>query len=200
MTMSYRISGISTVDPTTASRIRHGMLFSARLIFWPLALLTLVMLAIQLGAWRTEFNIAGPFAAETSPARHSLILVVPNEGPAAWWRQPLIGDTSEKSFQSNLELRIDGREMALRIACTKRSGGKNDRLQPLGPRLIFSLPPNVKNAPETIATLRYSVRPRAWVTFALTVRAHCSAGFYIAERLGPSCRVIKTLTDFVNQP
>lgn len=31
MTMSYRIPGIFAVDPTT--RIRHGMLFSAKLIF-----------------------------------------------------------------------------------------------------------------------------------------------------------------------
>ena len=72
------------------------MLFSAKLIFWPLALLTLVALALQLGAWQKEFKIAGPFAAETNPARHSLILAVPQEGRAAWWRQPLMGDDGEK--------------------------------------------------------------------------------------------------------
>ena len=88
MTMSYRIPGIFAVDPTT--RIRHGMLFSAKLIFWPLALLTLLALALQLGAWKKEFKITGPFAAETNPARHSFILAVPQEGRAAWWRQPLI--------------------------------------------------------------------------------------------------------------
>ena len=47
MTMSYRIPGIFAVDPTT--RIRHGMLFSAKLIFWPLALLT---------RWRWRFSWA----------------------------------------------------------------------------------------------------------------------------------------------
>src|SRR4051794_19629519 len=92
MTMSYRITGIFTVDPTTAKRIRHGMLFSAKLIFWPLALLALVALALQLGAWKQEYIFSGPFGAETNPARHSLILEVPEQARVAWWRQPLTGD------------------------------------------------------------------------------------------------------------
>ena len=36
-----------------------------------------------------------------------------------------------------------------------------------GPNLIFSLPPGVNNVPETVATLRYSVRPRPWVPLVL---------------------------------
>ena len=94
MTMSYRIPGIFTVDPTSVSRVRRWMAFGAKLIFWPLALLTLLALALQLGAWKKEFRITGPFAAETNPARHSFILAVPQEGRAAWWRQPLIGYNS----------------------------------------------------------------------------------------------------------
>src|SRR5258708_7377908 len=90
MTMSYRMPGIFTVGPTT--RIRHGMLLSAKLIFWPLALLMLVALALEYGAYQREFKIAGPFEAEGSPASHSLVLKVPQEGRAVWWRQPLLGD------------------------------------------------------------------------------------------------------------
>ena len=38
-------------------------MLGAKLILCPLALLTLVILAMQFGAWRIEFEIAGPFAA-----------------------------------------------------------------------------------------------------------------------------------------
>jgi hypothetical protein len=67
MTMSYRILGSFTVDPTT--RLRRSTLFSARLIFWPLFALTLVALTLQLGAWKKEFKIAGPFAHGSCSAR-----------------------------------------------------------------------------------------------------------------------------------
>ena len=89
----------------------HDRLFAARLVFWPLALLTLISLTLQLGAWHTEFKIAGPFAAETNPPRASLILEVPQGEHAPWWRQPPVGDDSARPFQSLLELRIAGREM-----------------------------------------------------------------------------------------
>lgn len=172
MTMpeSLRIPGVIAATPVPPDRIYRWTVSGAKLILGPFALLTLVMLAIQFGAWRIEFDIAGPFAAETNPARHSLILAVPKEGPTAWWRQPLIGDAIEKPFQSNLELRIAGREMAPPHSphVTIRAGN-NTAFSHWGTRVIFSLPPGVKNAPETIATLRYSVRPRAWVTITLTV-------------------------------
>src|SRR5260370_34959149 len=168
MTMSYRIPGIFTVDPT--ARIRRGMLFGARLIFWPLALLTLVMLALALGAWKKEFKIIGPFAEENNPAGHSLILAVPQESRAAWWRQPLIGDNNEKPYESILELQIDGRNIgpAHSLHETIRESATG-RFSHWGTNVIFSLPPDVKNAPDTTATLRYSIRPRAWVTFALAI-------------------------------
>ena len=35
--------------------------------------------------------------------------------------------------------------------------------------MIFSLPPGTRNGPETVATLSYSVRPRAWISFTLTI-------------------------------
>lgn len=172
MTMpeSLGIPDTITAGTGASDRIRRWTVLGAKLILGPLALLTLVILVIQFGAWRIQFEIAGPFAAETNPARHSLILEVPKEGPTAWWRQPLIGDTGEKPRQSNLELRIVGREMgpphsqheAIRT-------GKTTGFSHWGARVIFSLPADVANAPGTIATLRYSVRPRAWVTIALTM-------------------------------
>jgi hypothetical protein len=35
--------------------------------------------------------------------------------------------------------------------------------------VIFSLPPGVQNSSETVATLRYNIKPRPWVTLALLV-------------------------------
>ncbi len=170
------MSGISqtwaifSIDPASAICFRRWIMIGAKLTFWPLALLTLAMLTIQFGAWRKEFNIAGPFAAETNPARHSLILTVPKEGRTAWWRRPPLGDTNEEPFQSNLELRIDGREVGPphTLHETIREGSTAG-FSHWGPYVIFSLPPGVRNSPETIATLRYNVRPRAWVTFTLTI-------------------------------
>jgi hypothetical protein len=193
MTVSYRIPGVSTVGPTT--RIRHGMLFSARLIFWPLALLTLVALALHFGAWKKEFKIAGPFAAETNPARHSLILEVPQEGPAAWWRQPLIGDTNEKPHESILELRIGGREMG--PAHSQHEAireGATGRFSHWDINVFFSLPLDVKNAPDTIATLRYSIRPRAWVTFALAILSALLGSLVYSMALRSFARRVWVLT------
>ena len=107
----FQIPAVFTIDATSFSRIRHWTLFFARPLFWIVALLTLAALALELGAYKREFKIAGPFAAETNPARHSLILAVPEEGRTPWWRQPLIGDTIEKRSESNLELYIDGHEI-----------------------------------------------------------------------------------------
>ena len=81
MSEIFRTLAIFTIDLASAIRIRRCMLFGARLLIWPLVALTLVALALQLGAWPKEFKIAGPFAAETNPPRHSLILEVPQEGP-----------------------------------------------------------------------------------------------------------------------
>src|ERR1700692_4949981 len=92
--------------PASVNRLRPWMVLGARLVFWALALLTLAALALEFGAYSQEFRIAGAFAWETTPARHSLILVVPQEGRAAWWRQPLVGDDSGNASQSFLE--IDG--------------------------------------------------------------------------------------------
>jgi hypothetical protein len=145
--------------------------FGAGLIFWPLALLTLMALALQFGAWRTtEFKIAGPFAAETNPPRSSLILEVPQGQQAPWWREPLVGDDSPNPLQSLLRLRIDGREMGPPHSShgTIRTGTTTG-FSHWGPNLIFSLPPGAKNGPETTVTLQYVIRPTAWVISALAI-------------------------------
>jgi hypothetical protein len=190
---------LGTIEPTSVRRsIRDWMLFGARLIFWPLAVLTLVLMALQLGAWPKEFKFVGPFAAETNPARASLILDVPQEAPAPWWRQPLSGDNGEKPFQSFLKLRINGRVMGPphTLHETIRTGNTTG-FSHWGAQVIFSLPPDVKNGPETIATLRYNVRPRAWVTYALAILSALLGCFVysgplgsVAKRLGERSKAV----------
>ena len=164
----YRIPEPSNVDPASICRIPYWVSLIGRPLFWTVVLMTLVALALELGAHRKEFKIAGPFASETNPARHSLILAVPQEGRAAWWRQPLLADDSGKASRSFLELWIDGREMGPphTLHETIREGTTTG-FSHWGRYVIFSLPPGVKNDSETIATLRYSVRPRRWVSFTL---------------------------------
>jgi hypothetical protein len=157
-------------EPASIRRVSNRVLGSARVIFWPLVVLTLVSLVLQLGVWQREFRIAGPFAAETNPPRASLLLNVPQELSAPWWRQPLLGDDSAKPFRSVLELSINGREMGPPHTQheTIRTGTTTG-FSHWGDYLIFALPADVKNGPETIATLRYSVGPRAWVASALVI-------------------------------
>jgi hypothetical protein len=182
MAKRFRAPWIFGVDPTSVSRIRRWMVFGTKLAFWPLALLTLGALALELGAWREEYKIAGPFAAETTPARHSLVLLVPQDTPAMWWVEPLLGDDNEHSQQSVLRLWIDGHEMgpphsdheAIR---DRRTAGFSH----WGPRVIFSLPPGVENVPETTAMLRYRVRPSSWLALALTVSSALFGWFLYAR-------------------
>jgi hypothetical protein len=158
---------IRLVIRSSRDGIHDWALFGARLLFFPLAILTLVSLALELGAWHTEFKIAGPFGAETNPPRASLILEVPRA--SGLWNQP-VGDDAEHPFQSFLELRINGRDMGPPHTPheTIRTG-KTTGFSHWGPNVIFSLPPEVKNGPETIVALRYKVRPRRSFTLAVTV-------------------------------
>src|SRR3954468_2878371 len=156
--------------PASGRQIPHYVATVARLIFWPLLVLALMSVALQSGAWHTEFKIAGPFAAETNPPRASLVLEVPHELRAPWWRKPLVGDDGANPFRSPLELRIDGREMGPPHGPheTIRTG-ETTGFSHWGTQIIFSLPPGVRNGPETIATLRYVVRPKIWVASALAI-------------------------------
>jgi hypothetical protein len=194
MPLLFRMPTVSNVDPTRLGRIRYWASFVSRPLFWTIILLTLVALTLEIGLYHREFKIAGPFAAETNPARHSLVMEVPQEGRAAWWRQPLLGDNTEHPFRSFLKLWINGRKMGpaheqhemIREATTRG-------FSHWGQSVIFSLPPGVKNAPETIATIGYNVRPRAWVTLALAFSSMMLGGFLYGGTLRRSARRYWTL-------
>ncbi len=143
---------------------------AGKLILGPLTFLTLVVVALQLGAWRKNFDIAGPFAAETRPPQHSLILAVPEEGPLPWWWQPLNSDSLEKPHESRLRLRINGRDVGpAHSAVSLIREGKTNGFNHSESGLIFSLPPDARNASETVATISYRIEPRPWLTAVLLV-------------------------------
>jgi hypothetical protein len=158
------------VDRFAAVHLRRRVKFALWLMWWPFVVLTLAAIALQLGVWRKEINIAGPFAPETNPAQHSLVVTVPSEGSVPWWRQPLNGDSVEKPLESKLRLRIDGREIwPAHVDPALIREGNTTGYSHWGSQLIFSLPSEVKNGPETVVTLWYKVRPRLWVSVALLV-------------------------------
>jgi hypothetical protein len=157
-----------------------------QLIWLMLCLLTLVVVALQLGVWRKEIDIVGPFKPETNPPQHSLILAVPLEGAVPWWQQPLIGDSAEKPFESKLRLRIERHEIwpAHSDPALIRDG-KTTGYSHRGTDLFFSLPAGVKNGSETVVTLWYKIRPRLFVTLAV-VLATIVLGFLLySEALRP---------------
>ena len=84
-------------DLKTESRTKRPTLMDTKAVFWSLALLTLMALAMQLGFWHKTFNVTGPFAAETDPPRHSLLLAVPQEIAKAHPR------VATKAFRRRLE-------------------------------------------------------------------------------------------------
>ncbi|MCA6099027.1 hypothetical protein [Bradyrhizobium australafricanum] len=157
----------------------------ARLLFWPLTALTLVSLVLQLGVWQREFKFPGPFGAETNPPRASLILGVPQEAAPPWWRQPLVGDSSGKPFESMLELSINGHTMGPQHTLHDLiRSGTTAGFSHWGDYVIFALPPDVKNDAAAVATLRYSVRPRAWVSSALAILCALLGCFAYSGPLG----------------
>ncbi|RXG94487.1 hypothetical protein [Bradyrhizobium zhanjiangense] len=179
-----RRSGAAT-EPASIRHLSDWKSVGARLIFWPVVLLTLVALALQLGMKQTEFEFAGPFTVETNPPQASFILAVPQEPPAPWWRQPVLGDNGEKPLQSILDLRINGRKMGPPHTLHEiiRSGTTTG-FSHWGNYVIFALPPYVRNDGAAVATLRYSVRPRAWVTSALAILCALLGCFAYSGPLG----------------
>jgi len=180
-----------TAGPTSRSyaRIRFG----AKLIFWPLVLLTLAALALEFGVWSKQFTIAGPFAEESSPPRHSLALTVPQHAPPGWWAEPLLGDDNQHPFQSDLRLWINGHEMGPPHSQHETiRDGKTAAFSHWGASVFFSLPADVKNAPATIATISYRVRPPPWVTFVLTA---FSAAFAYLRYPGPITSFVRGRED-----
>ncbi|HEV7877788.1 hypothetical protein [Bradyrhizobium sp.] len=164
----FRTRTISIRIPVFGPRLLDWFALGAKLIFWPLAALTVMALVLQLGVWRTELTFAGPFEPETNPPQASLKLELPQEEPAPWWMQPSLGDGPANPTQSFLELRVNGREMGPpHTVHGAIREGKTAGFSHWDNWVIFSLPEGVKNGPDAIATFRYAVRPWLWVTFAL---------------------------------
>jgi hypothetical protein len=175
----------SAIAIATTFKERPWVTFGARLVFWPLVLLTFVALALELGAWSQEFKIAGPFVPETSSAQHSLKLMVPN----TWLIRrfgPLRADDSENIGRSDLKLWIDGREMGPPHGSheTIRKGATAG-FSHWETHVLFSLPPGTRNARETIATIQYKVRPPSWVSLALAVSSGMLAWIFYHQTIGP---------------
>jgi hypothetical protein len=162
-----RVVKISRRDFSTA-RIPGWLERCGLIAFWLLCVLALAAIALEFGAWRSEFHLTGPFAAEAGPAQHALVLSVPSEGAVPWWRQPLNADSPEKPFESRLHLRIAGRDMGPAHAELDTIGeGTSEAFSHRGSSVVFSLPPGLPNSAETTVTLWYSVRARPAVSFAI---------------------------------
>lgn len=154
------------------TREKHGKRVSigAMLIFWLLALLALVVLGMQFGLWRKEVRIAGPFAAETLPSTHALMLTIPEDHRAPWWAQPLIGDSAEKPLESRLILKINGISAGPAHAQhASIRAGTGSGFSHWGRSVIFSLPPGIENAAATTVALQYSIQPRPWISAVVLV-------------------------------
>jgi hypothetical protein len=165
------------IKPASIRRFHERLQFGARLILWPIAILTLVALTLQLGLWRKEYKFAGPFTAETSPPGAALVLNLPPDPPAQWWRQPLHGDA---------ELLINGNRMGPpQTSPDTIRTGETTGFSHWDAQVIFSLPPEFKNGPETTAMFSYSVRPRIRVSATLAALSALLVLFIYFPRLKP---------------
>jgi hypothetical protein len=165
---------METVSQSVRKRATAGPLHArsrvvAWLVLWPMAVLTLVTIVLALGVWKQEYVVSGPFPTEVGEPRPALILPVPEQPRVPWWRQPLTGDSPFKPTESILELQINGQTVG---PPHKQHGyirqGLTTGFSHWGPYLYFSLPRGVQNDSSTVATLRYSIRPRHWITTVLT--------------------------------
>jgi hypothetical protein len=156
------------LDLALPNRLVAWLKFGIKLAFLASLLLTLVALALELGVKQREYAIPGPFLADTNPPQKALFVVVPKEGPARWWRQPMLGDMPAKPYRSFLQLRINDREIGPPHSWhVDIRTGATPGFSHWDSVVLFSLPPGVKNGPETIVTLHYSVKPRLWITLTL---------------------------------
>ena len=164
------------IEPASIRHLHERLQLGARLIVWPIAILLLMTLALQLGVWRKEYKIAGPFAAETSLPGAPLILNLPPDPPAQWWRQA----------PQDAELHIDGpgtgpsHALPDAIRIDQTTG-----ISLWDTQVTFSLPPELKNGPETMAVFSYSVRPRIRITTALAALTALLIFFIRFPRLKP---------------
>jgi hypothetical protein len=189
--LAYRIPG-----PSFTSRLRFWLRLrsGSKIAVWPVFLLLIVAVSLELGVWQKEYFIHGPFEADILPPQHSLLVNVPAEKPAEWWRQPLLGDAPDKPFRSILQLRIGGHD--IRPPHREPDALQNGTAIGFSHRdsvVLFSLPPDVKNAAGTIATLHYSLRPRPWVTPTLAFFTALLGWFGYGPRLGLRLPILRLL-------
>jgi len=80
MSELFRISRAISFDVKSESDSTSETPLAARLIFWALALLTLVMLALQFGAWHEEYSFTAPIGGTYSLKSGSITLTDANNG------------------------------------------------------------------------------------------------------------------------
>jgi hypothetical protein len=184
MSELFRIPSLVSPDLGADSESSNYTQIVAKLIFWPLALVTLAVLALQFDLWQQRYDFTGPFASDTYPPRYSLYLTVPQEGRLPWWRQSLAGDNFEKPFESRLKLAISGRSMGSPHA---RFGsirsGKIGEYRHWNDLVIFALPPGVENNASTTVTISYGIEPRPWVTLVFLASSILLGWLLYRERL-----------------
>jgi hypothetical protein len=153
---------------TSEARFSWWMAFSARLMFWPLALLTLLALVLETGAWQKKIDIPGPFEAWGS-GLHSFMLSVPNDVAPGWSAAPQ-GDDMYHPYRSSLRVGINGQEIG--PAHTPHSTimeGKTAGFSHWGRSVLFSLPEGMQNTSGTVVTIFFKMQFPAWLTATLVV-------------------------------
>src|SRR5438552_7347963 len=145
---------------------------TARLLFWPLLMLAIASVALELGVWKVEETLQAPFSREAGDTHYAYVVPVGREQPLECCLDPR-GDTNVHSMQSDLRLWINGREMG--PAHTDHETIRNGQTTAFShwqDVLYFSLPAELANRGATRATVRYSLRPprgMTWLLIGLTV-------------------------------
>ena len=166
----FRFALPTAVSHASREWVGSWIASGARLLLWPLAVLTLTTLVLGLGVLHRDAEIRGPFEpVETNPASHLLAFLVPADTSSIWRVRPL-PDDEKYPYRSDLRLWINGHEMgpAHTAHATIREGNTAGFSHWSG-SVLFSLPARIKNDSETIATVRYSLRPPSWLALALAI-------------------------------
>jgi hypothetical protein len=142
----------------------------AKVLLPVLALSTLLALALELGLWHRDEVTRGPFLPEGPRGSHALALRVGDRGWLACCLRSQ-GDSSEHPLASDLRLWIGGREMGPPHAqhLTIRMGETTGFSHWGSDYVVFALPPQVDNTAATTARVRYAVRLKRELLFALAL-------------------------------
>ncbi len=159
-----------TANVNLLRRLRQKALSFARRLLWPLTLLAIAAVILELGVWPREETYRGPFP-ENVPGTQAVYISLAGYFPF----HCCLGarsDTNDNPIQSDLRLWVDGREIGpphslhadIRSGATTGFSHWNSHWNGY---VIFSLPRGVANTPATSVTIRYSVRPWWSVTVFL---------------------------------